>query len=173
MFHVFGMYFFSWICALTFCVFFQFVCGLWVSFGRSFGHFLWKPRLPWKKVALSILNDPTAIWLVFGASGLPESKKKVKTMSTNGCANLHRKKTVAGRVFVDLNVLGGSVFDSISQFFDGKIASQILMEFRCRFGCRGAEGPGSARGGGLHPVYGIFRIRLPTPCGSPTDCRGG
>ena len=134
------------LCTHFLCVF-QFVCGLWVSFGCSFGHFLCKPRLPWKKVALSILNDPTAIWLVFGASGLPESKKKVKTMSTNGCANLHRKKTVAGRVFVDLNVLGGSVFDSISQFFDGKFASQILMEFRCGFGCRGAEGPGPARGG--------------------------
>ena len=78
---------------------------------------------PWKKVALSILNDPRAIWLVFRASGFPESKKKVKTMSTNGCANLHRTKTVAGRVFVDLNVIGGRVFDSISQFFDGKFAS--------------------------------------------------
>ena len=96
------------------------------------------------------------ILLVFGASGLPESKNKVKTMSTNGCANLHRKKNVAGRVFVDLSVLGGSIFDSISQFFDAKIASQILMEFRCRFGCRGAEGPGSARGGDYIPFTDFF-----------------
>ena len=46
----------------------------------------------------------------------PGKQEKVKTMSTNGCANLHRKKIVVGRVFVDLNVLGVSVFDSISKF---------------------------------------------------------
>ena len=47
------------------------------------------------------------------------------------------------------------------------------MEFRCGFGCRRAEGPRPARGGGLHPVDGFFQIKPSTPCGSPTDCRGG
>ena len=68
-------------------------------------------------------------------------------------------KMATGRVFVDLNVFGGSVFASISQKFDGKLARQFSMEFRCEFGCRGAEGAGPARKE-LHPFSGCFSNQI-------------
>ena len=93
-----------------FSILLWFVGVFWVFFWTLFV----KTEASMEKGRPFDFERPYSDWLVFGASGPPESKKKVKTMSTNGCANLHRKKTVAGRVFLDLNVLGGSVFDSIS-----------------------------------------------------------
>ena len=135
------------------------------------GHFLWKPRLPWKRIALSILNDPTTILVFLGLPAFPGSKKKAKTVSTNGCANLHRKTILVGRVFVDLSVLGG--FWEYFYVFWLKIRKSNFNGISMRIWVPRGGRTRAGKGGGWQSFSGFFRIGLHTPCGSPTDCRGG
>ena len=138
-------------------------------------HFLWKPWLPWKRVALSILNDPTTMFLVFGASGFPGKQEKSKSDECEWVCEFTSSKKIDWTILCWFRcpwmVSSSQHFSNFWWIISKAIVDGISMRIWVPRGGRTRAG----KGGGLHPFSGVVSNQISyarsSRAGNLTDLR--